>query len=46
MPKTVKGWALRDLFFNTHSVAKYQKIEGDPLGTFKNFQKNLTKTKK
>ena len=28
MPKTVTGGPLR--FFNIHSVAKYQKIEGGP----------------
>ena len=41
MPETVKGGPLR--FFNKHSVAKFQKNEGEPLESFKNFRK---KTKK
>ena len=32
-------------FFNIHSVAKHQKIEGDPLGKFL-FRKSLTMPKK
>ena len=42
MPKTVKGGPLR--FFN-HSVAKFQKIEGDPLKSLKNFRKKNKKTR-
>ena len=44
VPKNVKGDPLG--FFNIHSVAKHQKIEGDPLKTLKNFEKSLTKPKK
>ena len=33
MPKTVKGGPLR--FFNNHSVAKFQKNEGEPIGVKK-----------
>ena len=46
MPKTVKGGPLR--FFNNHSVAKFQKIEGrkDPLRTLKNFRKKSHKAEK
>ena len=42
MPKTVKGGPLR--FFNNHSVAKFQKNEGEPIGDFEKFsKKNLKK---
>ena len=40
MPKTVKRGPLR--FFNNHSLAKYQKIEG---GNLWRFQKNFEKYK-
>ena len=33
-------------FFNIHPVAKYQKNEGDPLETLKNFEKKTHKAKK
>ena len=39
MPKTVKGCPLR--FFNNHSVAKCQKIEGGPFGVFRKFSKKM-----
>ena len=41
VPKNLKEKTLWD-FFNIHSVAEYQKIEGGPLGTFKNFRKSRT----
>ena len=37
MPKTVKGGPLR--FFNNHSVTKFQKNEGEPIGVFEKFSK-------
>ena len=37
MPKTVKRGPLR--FFNNHSVAKFQKNEGEPIGVFEKFSK-------
>ena len=37
MPKTVKGGPLR--FFNNHSVAKFQKMKGNPLKSLKFFRK-------
>ena len=40
IPKTVKGGPFR--FFNIHSVAKFQKIEGGPSGVF---QKNSNNKK-
>ena len=45
VPKNIKGGPLG--FFNIHSVAKHQKIEGGPFEDFKKFRKNsLTKPKK
>ena len=41
MPKTVKGGPLR--FFNNHSVAKFQKNEGEPIGDFEKFSKKKLK---
>ena len=41
MLKTVKGGPLR--FFNNHSVAKFQKIEGEPIGVFEKFSKKNQK---
>ena len=35
MPKTVKGGTLR--FFNNHSVANFQKNEGEPIAVFEKF---------
>ena len=41
MPKTVKKGPLR--FFKDHSVAKFQKIEGEPIGVFEKFSKKKQK---
>ena len=38
MPDTVKAGPLS--FFNKHSAAKFQKIEGEHLESLKNFRKN------
>ena len=41
MPKTERGDPLR--FFNTHSVAKFRKIEGGLFGVFKKISKKKQK---
>ena len=39
VPKNVKGGPSG--FINIHSIAKYQKLEGGPLGTSKKFRKKI-----
>ena len=39
MPKTVKGGPLR--FYNIHSDANFQKIEGGPYESLKYFRKKM-----
>ena len=41
VPKNVKGGPLG--FFNIHSVAKYQKMKGDPLKNFEKKSHNAAK---
>ena len=44
MPKNVKGGPLG--FFNIHSGAKHQKIEGGPFEDFKKFRKKVSQSRK